>query len=101
MREAHEEIYAIPHEPDDALERTVAAMMLWSNSTHLASFGSASVWPVYLSLGNQLKYVHAKPSAGALHHLAYIPLVCMPLLLLHYLLTVYLYSFPILFKRHT
>lgn len=40
---------------------------------HLASFGNAALWPIYLFLGNQSKYIRAKPSAFAAHHLAYIP----------------------------
>ncbi len=40
----------------------VIGMMIWSDSTHLASFGTASLWPVYLYFGNQSKYTRAKPS---------------------------------------
>jgi hypothetical protein len=58
------------------LETVVAAIMLWSDSTHLTSFGNASLWPIYLYLGNQSKYTRAKPSAFAAHHLAYMPKVC-------------------------
>jgi hypothetical protein len=57
------------------LEQVVAVIMVWSDSMHLASFGQASLWPIYLFLGNQSKYQHAKPSQFAVHHLAYIPLV--------------------------
>lgn len=53
----------------------VIGMMIWSDSTHLASFGTASLWPVYLYFGNQSKYARAKPSEFAAHHLAYIPKV--------------------------
>ena len=41
----------------DCLERIMVALMLWSDSTHLTNFGSASLWPAYLSLGNQSKYI--------------------------------------------
>jgi hypothetical protein len=50
----------------------VIGMMIWSDSTHLASFGTTSFWPIYLYFGNQSKYTHAKPSEFAPHHLAYI-----------------------------
>jgi hypothetical protein len=73
--EAWEEIQALPREPDDKLERVVAGLMMWSDSTHLASFGNASMWPIYLYFGNQSKYTRAKPTAFASHHLAYIPSV--------------------------
>jgi hypothetical protein len=56
-------------------EPVIAAIMLWSDSTHLTSFGNASLWPIYLFLGNQSKYTRGKPSAFAAHHLAYIPKV--------------------------
>ena len=57
----------------------VIGIMIWSDSTHLASFGTDSLWPVYLYFGNQSKYTHAKPSEFAAHHLAYIPKVILTL----------------------
>ena len=57
------------------LETTIASIMLWSDSTHLTSFGNASLWPIYLYLGNQLKYTRGKPTSFAGHHMAYIPKV--------------------------
>jgi hypothetical protein len=49
--------------------------MFWSNLTQLANFGTASLWLVYLFLGNQSKYVRCKPKAFTAHHIAYIPKV--------------------------
>ena len=49
--------------------------MLWSDSTHLANFGSASVWPLYLYFGNLSKYFRGKPGSGASNHITYIPSV--------------------------
>ncbi|KAH9010984.1 hypothetical protein EDB85DRAFT_1879108, partial [Lactarius pseudohatsudake] len=60
---------------EDPLEAVVVSMMLWSDSTHLTSFGNASLWPIYLYIGNQSKYERAKPSTFSAHHLAYIPKV--------------------------
>jgi hypothetical protein len=54
--------------------------MLWSDSTHLTSFGHALLWPLYLYLGGLSKYTRAKPSSFAAHHLAYIPKVHFRLL---------------------
>jgi hypothetical protein len=82
MLEAHEAIKANPPVPDCNLETVVAAVMLWSDSTHLTSFGSASLWPIYLFLGNQSKYTRGKPSSFAAHHLAYIPKVSLIISLL-------------------
>lgn len=63
----------LPPEETDDLPRVVAAMMVWSDSTHLADYGQASAWPIYMALGNQTKYDRAKPGSHALHHLAYLP----------------------------
>ena len=65
--------------PDDSgctREKIVAALMFWSDSTHLTDFGTAKIWPIYLVFGNLSKYIWAQPSSGTWHHLAYIPLVC-------------------------
>jgi hypothetical protein len=82
MLEAHEAIKLHPPNPSCKLETVIAAVMLWLDSTHLASFGSASLWPIYLFLRNQSKYIHGKPSSFAAHHLAYIPKVSLILVLI-------------------
>jgi hypothetical protein len=56
-------------------EKVIAAMMIWSDSTHLANFGTASLWPIYLQFGNLSKYIRASPNSGSCFHLAYIPSV--------------------------
>ena len=71
----HEKLQQQPSEMGCDLEWVVSAIMVWSDSTHLANFGQASLWPIYLFLGNQLKYQCMKPSQFAAHHLAYIPTV--------------------------
>lgn len=71
-----------PMEPGCTLERVVCVLMFWSDSTHLASFGNAALWPLYLFFGNQSKYEHCKLTSGACHHVAYIPKVCV-LLIIH------------------
>jgi hypothetical protein len=72
----HEKIQKLELPPDDPnckRERAVAAMMLWSDSTHLANFGTAKLWPIYLFLGNLSKYSRTQPSSSACQHVAYIP----------------------------
>ncbi|CAK5284581.1 unnamed protein product [Mycena citricolor] len=64
-----------PDEPECKLEKVVAAMMQWSDSTHLTNFGVAKLWPIYVLFGNLSKYMRSKPGFGAEHHLAYIPSV--------------------------
>jgi hypothetical protein len=67
-----------PHSDDNPkTEIAVLAMLLWSDLTHLASFGTASLWPVYLYFGNLLKYPYRRPNAYAVHHIAYIPSVSL------------------------
>ncbi|KIN94470.1 hypothetical protein M404DRAFT_168210 [Pisolithus tinctorius Marx 270] len=55
------------------LENVIAAIMVWSDSTHLANFGNAALWSIYVFIGNQSKYIHCKPTSFSTHHLAYIP----------------------------
>lgn len=56
-----------------AREKVVAALMFWSDATHLANFGTAKLWPIYMFLGNLSKYIRAEPTSNACHHVAYIP----------------------------
>lgn len=64
-----------PDNPTCKLEKVIAALMFWSDSTHLANFGTAKLWPIYLFFGNLSKYIRLRPSSGACHHIAYIPSV--------------------------
>lgn len=58
------------------LEIVIANVMIWSDATCLAHFGTASLWPIYVYVGNQSKYQRACPDSFAAHHLAYLPKVC-------------------------
>ena len=62
-----------PDDPDCKREKAVAAVMLWSDATHLANFGTAKLWPIYMLLGNLSKYFRSLPNSGACQHIAYIP----------------------------
>jgi hypothetical protein len=65
--------------PDDlgcTCEKIIAALMFWSDSTHLTDFGTTKIWPIYMFFGNLSKYIRMRPGSGACHHLAYIPTVC-------------------------
>jgi hypothetical protein len=73
--EEHRKVQLLPSEPGPQYERAIVACMFSSDSTHLASFGTQSLWPVYAFIGNQSKYARGKPSQFAAHHLAYIPSV--------------------------
>lgn len=71
----HIKLQQSPREPGCSLPRGIAAIMLWSDSTHLTDFGDRSLWPIYLQFGNQSKYTRGKPTSRAFHHLAYLPKV--------------------------
>jgi hypothetical protein len=72
-----------PHDLDCKREKIIAALMVFSDATHLTDFGNAKAWPIYLMLGNLSKYLRSLPNSGAMHHLAYIPSVCSFFLLSH------------------
>jgi hypothetical protein len=72
-----EKIQTQPRKPGCTLETAIAAIMLWSDSTHLANFGTALLWPIYGFFGNQSKYPRGMPTLFAAHHLAYNPSVCI------------------------
>ena len=75
MIEAHMKLQQQLPEVGCTLERVIASLMLWSDSTHLVNFGTASLWPLYLFFGNQSKWVRGKPKTASCHHVAYIPKV--------------------------
>jgi hypothetical protein len=57
------------------LETVIAAILFYSDSTHLTQFGTKSVWPIYMFFGNESKYSRSKPSMFSAHHIGYIPSV--------------------------
>ncbi|KAG2051821.1 hypothetical protein BDR06DRAFT_983417 [Suillus hirtellus] len=71
--QAHNELQKQRREDSCKLERVIAGLMFWSDSTHLTQFGNASAWPVYLFFGNLSKYVCSDPNSGACHPVAFIP----------------------------
>lgn len=75
FREMEDEVNAMKL-PGEDLERVVVPIMAYSDSTHLATFGTASLWPIYFFIGLTSKYIRAKPTSFSAHHLAYIPSVC-------------------------
>jgi hypothetical protein len=72
--EEHDKVQHAPTgDPYCRREKVVVALMFWSDVTHLASFGTAKLWPVYMLFGNLSKYIRCQPNSGAIKHLAYIP----------------------------
>ena len=60
--DAHQELQDLPGEPGCDLPQVIAALMFWSNSPCLTSFGKAKLWPLYLYFSNNSKYRRCKPS---------------------------------------
>lgn len=84
----HDELYAsdawmeeqvkldnLPPEPGCNLPRAIAALMFWSDATHVSQFGQSKMWPIYMFFGNLSKWLRCKPRAKAAHHVGHIPSV--------------------------
>lgn len=56
----HRRLLESPGEPGCDAPRAVAALMFWSDETHLTSFGNAKLWPCYMYFGNDSKYRRGK-----------------------------------------
>ncbi len=54
-------------------EKVITTLMFWFDTTHLASFSTAKLWPIYLLFGNLSKYVRCQPNSDATKYVAYIP----------------------------
>jgi hypothetical protein len=48
--DAHQELQDSPAEPGCNLPRVIAALMFWSDATHLTAFGNAKLWPLYMNI---------------------------------------------------
>jgi len=70
--EAHNKLQEQAPEPGCNLPRVVLGLMFASDGTQLTSFSTASLWPVYLTIGNESKYRRSKPSCQAFEHIAYL-----------------------------
>jgi hypothetical protein len=64
---ADRELQESPKELSNDLPRVIAAIMLWLDTTHVAQFDQAKLWPIYLYLGNLSKYTRCKPSEHTEH----------------------------------
>lgn len=73
--DAQDEVQRLPKEPGCTLERVVASLMFFSDATHLANFGTAKAWPLYLFFGNLTKYARSAPKSGACHLIGFLPSV--------------------------
>jgi hypothetical protein len=74
--EAQDDLQSQSREPGCSLERVIAGLMFFSDATHLANFGTAKAWPLYLYFGNLTKYARSVPKSGACHLVGFLPSVC-------------------------
>ena len=98
---AHQEVQELPGKPGCELPRVVAAMMFWSDATHLTSFGTAKLWPCYLFFGNESKYRRCKPTCNLCNHVAYFQTVTSPCPIPSMLYTETNFQLPDAFKDFT
>lgn len=68
-----------PPEPGCNLPRYVVGLMFGSDETALAQFGTAKLWPLYMSYANDSKYDRAKIGLCLVEHLAYLSKVSISL----------------------
>lgn len=76
--DAQDDLHKLPKEPGCSLERVIAGLMLFSDATHLANFGTAKAWPLYAYFGNLTKYVRSSPTSGSCHLVGFLPSVSPP-----------------------
>ncbi|KAJ3522680.1 hypothetical protein NMY22_g11782 [Coprinellus aureogranulatus] len=72
--QAQREIRANP--PPEALKdctlpRVVVGVMLWSDATHMSTFSTSKLWPLYMLFGNESKYWRGKDEVDSCYHVAY------------------------------
>ncbi|KAF7322138.1 hypothetical protein MKEN_00737900 [Mycena kentingensis (nom. inval.)] len=73
MFTAHRTLQSYAKLPDCEEEAVIVSLMPYSDGTSLAQFGTASLQPGYLFIGNQPKSERGKPSVHAAHHFVYFP----------------------------
>ncbi|TFK58883.1 hypothetical protein BDN72DRAFT_948719 [Pluteus cervinus] len=71
--DADHALHQSPPEPGCDLPRAIIAIMFYSDATHLAQFGQASLHPIYVFFGNQSKYDRGVRACNAVHNLAFLP----------------------------
>jgi hypothetical protein len=73
--EEYQKVLQNPPEAGCTLERVVIGILIFSDGTILADFGTAKLYPIYIAVANQTKYERCRPSFHAFHDIAYIPAV--------------------------
>lgn len=73
--DAQDEVQKLLREPGCTLEWVVASLMFFSDATHLANFGTAKAWPLYMYFRNLTKNARSAPKSGACHLVRFLPSV--------------------------
>ncbi|KAJ3527383.1 hypothetical protein NMY22_g9809 [Coprinellus aureogranulatus] len=60
-----------PAVKDCTLPRVVVGLQFWSDATHLSTFSTSKLWPLYMVFGNESKHLRGKGSWEGCHHVAY------------------------------
>jgi hypothetical protein len=66
-----------PEIKDCPLPRVVVGLMFWSDATHVSTFSTCKVWPLYMLFANESKYRRAKNGTDLCNHVAYFDAVCL------------------------
>lgn len=67
-----------PEIKDCPLPRVVVGLMFWSDATHVSTFSTCKVWPLYMLFANESKYRRAKDGIDLCNHVAYFDAVRYP-----------------------
>lgn len=76
FQRVYDEVQSLPPTKENrGLERLVVGLMFSSDGTQLTNFGTAKLWPAYMSFGNESKYERCKPTERSIHQIAYFEFV--------------------------
>ena len=66
-----------PEIEDCKLPRVVVGLQFWSDATHLSTFSSSKLWPLYMVFANESKYRRGTGPGESCYHVAYLDSVSM------------------------
>ena len=77
---AHHQLQDLLPESGCTLPQRIIRLMLWLDATHLTAFRMAKLWPLYVYMSNESKYMHCRPLSNLCSHAAYFHMVSHPVL---------------------
>ena len=75
---AHRQLQDLLPENGCTLPQRIIGLMFQSDATHLTAFGTAKLWPLYVYMGNESKYMRCQPLSNLCSHAAYFWTICLP-----------------------